>query len=128
MKKSFLIAGIVGAILSTNGHAVQAQGSTVDYSCPSGCTIVVNLDRNGNYSVACVNCPAGTTDTKPVQKSVLSEDTVTIDQLSTPIKQQLNPISSKKPKLNKVSARAAETPKVTKKIVYEEIVSDDDAE
>ena len=39
MKKSFLIFGALGAILATNGYAVQSGGVVITYTCPEGCTL-----------------------------------------------------------------------------------------
>lgn len=39
MKKSFLIVGALGAILSTNGYAVQSGGVEVTFKCPDGCVL-----------------------------------------------------------------------------------------
>jgi len=50
MKKSFLILGALGAIIATNGHAVQSGVIDVTLTCPAGC--VLHTVQKGNSFIA----------------------------------------------------------------------------
>lgn len=54
MKKSFLIVGVIGAILSTNGYAVQSGGVGVTLKCPDGCVLHTS-QSGGNFEAYCYN-------------------------------------------------------------------------
>ena len=58
MKKSFLIVGVLGAIIATNGYAVQSQSGVVT-RCTPPC--VPKTETSGQISVTyCVNEKEGT--------------------------------------------------------------------
>lgn len=122
MKKSFLIAGIMGAILSTNGHA--AQNVLVEYTCPAGCYLDYAIDGGGGAT------GAGTT--YAICREVVDGYTGVCRAGGEPIVniiyyttgEGVLTVTPKKDK--KTSARATTVlPKVVKKVVYEEIVEDD---
>ena len=122
MKKTFLIAGLIAGLTATNGYAVQSGTITVECKCPEGCKCRAYTRPNGEQLFRC-ECldfrePEPTPTFDIIHTMVANQDTGVIQQsqINKPIKQK------------KVSARVAEMPKVTKKIVYEEIISDDDAE
>lgn len=54
MKKSFLIVGIMGAIVSTNGYAVQSGGIEVTLKCPDGC-VLHTAQHGSNFGAYCYN-------------------------------------------------------------------------
>ena len=127
MKKTFLITGLIVGLTATNGYALQSQTVVVKVSCPENCTLVA--ERPGSFSpntLGICDCPDG-----PVEPTVTiteqSPSPSTIQQVMN--QSMLSQVAIKNAKKqNKVLVRIAEMPKVTKKIVYEEIISDDDAE
>ena len=126
MKKSFLIVGLIAGLTATNSWAVQSGTLKVTCTCPEApgqwCTCIDRI-VNGEQNFYCdctPNAPAQTPNINIVDITTTGGDNSVIQQ------SQIKPVKQKK--INGVSARAAEMPKVTKKIVYEEIISDDDAE
>lgn len=124
MKKVFLIAGLVACIGATNGYAAQSQVILVDYTCPDGCNLAT-ISRSDGTTIAECRCKDGRT----------VDPEVTI-QNAKPSSRQIQQVMSTstlnqavKEKKEKVPVRAATIePTMTKKIVYEEIVSEDYAE
>lgn len=53
MKKSFLIVSVIGAILSTNGYAVQSD-VVVTFKCPDGCVLYTS-QSGGTFEAYCYN-------------------------------------------------------------------------
>lgn len=124
MKKTFLIAGLIAGLTATNGYAVgQQQTVVVTYTCPTGCELHTFVHQDGLTGAFCT-CEDGT----QVDPTVTIEDTAPSPSEIQQVMSQstLNQAAIKNAKKqNKVSARVAETPKMVKKIVYEEIISDD---
>ena len=127
MKKSFLIAGLIAVIGVPDGYAIQSGALEITCTCTQGCTCMQVVMANGQAGFECDFCPDGV---EPVPRpNIVVRD---LQETSSPnsnnnnVAQQtsLNKQNITK-KQNKVSARIAEMPKVTKKIVYEEIISDD---
>ncbi|MFQ6696052.1 MAG: hypothetical protein ACLRFF_03475 [Alphaproteobacteria bacterium] len=54
MKKSFLIVSALGAIIATNGYAVQSGGVGVTLKCPDGCVLYTS-QSGGNFEAYCYN-------------------------------------------------------------------------
>ena len=126
MKKTFLIAGLIAGLTATNGYAVGSQTVVVEYDCPAGCELRTITRSNGTIIVRC-DCEDGTEVEPTITIQDLAPSPSTIQEVMS--QSTLNQAAMKNAKkVNKVSARAAETPKMVKKIVYEEIISDDDAE
>ena len=128
MKKSFLIAGLIAGLTTTSGHAVQSQVVVVKVTCPENCTLVTERpDSSSPNTLGICDCPNG-----PVEPTVtIIEQSPSPDTIQQVIsKSMLSQAAIKNAKkTNKVSARSAEVgPKVIKKIVYEEIISDDETE
>ena len=131
MKKSFLIFGALAAILSTNGFAVQSQTVVVTYTCPAGCELIPGgisqtgsgISETGSASATPIcKCPDG--DQNPtITIENTSPSTSEIQQVMS--QSVLNQAAIKNAKkLNAVRA-ASVSPKMVKKIVYEEVVSDE---
>ena len=127
MKKSFLIVGALGAILSTNGYAVQSQTVVVSYNCPNGCELVHAVTSDGVTYNWC-QCADGTHVDPTINIVNEAPSPSEIQQVMS--QSVLNQAAIKNAKRNKdISARTATvSPKVVKKVVYEEIVEDEDAE
>ncbi|MFQ6703859.1 MAG: hypothetical protein ACLRFP_02130 [Alphaproteobacteria bacterium] len=53
MKKSFLIVSALGAIIATNGYAVQSDVG-VTLKCPDGCVLYTS-QSGGNFEAYCYN-------------------------------------------------------------------------
>ncbi len=123
MKKTFLIAGLIAGLTATNGYAVQSQIVVVTYTCPDGCELYT-LVSEGGLTLAKCRCSGGTVTDPKVSIDDLTPSPSEIQQVMS--QSTLNQAAIKNAKKqNKVSARVAEMPKITKKIVYEEIISDD---
>ena len=126
MKKTFLIAGLIAGLTATNGYAVGSQTVVVEYHCPAGCELSTITRQDGTIFANCY-CEDGTKVEPKITIEDLTPSPSEIQQIMS--QSTLNQAAMKNAKkVNKVSARAAETPKMVKKIVYEEIISDDDAE
>ena len=123
MKKSFLIFGIIGAILSTNGYAVQSQDVTVKYTCPDGCELKSSIDSSG-LTIAWCKCENGEVDPKITIENIAPSSSEIREIMSQSV---LNQAAIKNAKKKKTTSARMTTvsPKVVKKIVYEEIISDD---
>lgn len=123
MKKTFLIAGLVAGLTATNGYAVGSQAVVVTYTCPDGCELFTIVDADGTTRAICT-CSGGTVTDPKVSIENFTPSPSEIQQVMS--QSTLNQAAIKNAKKqNKVSARVAEMPKITKKIVYEEIISDD---
>lgn len=123
MKKTFLIAGLIAGLTATNGYAVQSQYVVVTYTCPEGCELYTSIDKDG-FTIANCQCSDGTVTDPRISIKDLTPSHSEIQQVMS--QSTLNQAAIKNAKKqNKVSARVAEMPKMVKKIVYEEIISDD---
>lgn len=124
MKKTFLIAGLIAGLTATNGYAVGQQTVVVIYTCPTGCELHTFTHQDGRTGAFCT-CEDGTR----VDPTVTIENTAPSPSEIQQVMSQsvLNQAAIRNAqKQNKVSVRSATVmPKMTKKIVYEEIVSDD---
>lgn len=54
MKKSFLIVSALGAIIATNGYAVQSGDVGVSLKCPAGC-VLHTYQQGGEFMAYCYN-------------------------------------------------------------------------
>lgn len=123
MKKTFLIAGLIAGLTATNGYAVGSQAVHVTYTCPDGCQLITEAWYDGMIIARC-KCSDGTvTDPRVSIKNPAPSHSEIQQVMSQSTLNQATIKNAKK--VNKVSVRAAETPKMVKKIVYEEIISDD---
>ncbi|MFQ6727231.1 MAG: hypothetical protein ACLRFF_02635 [Alphaproteobacteria bacterium] len=123
MKKTFLIMGLIAGLTATNGYAVSSQTVIVTYTCPDGCELSTHILQNGTTVAGC-KCSDGTVTDPNVSTEDLTPSPSEIQRVMS--QSTLNQAAIKNAKkVNKVSARAAEMPKMVKKIVYEEIISDD---
>lgn len=123
MKKVFLIFGMAGCLSLFSGinyaNAVQSELVVVNVSCPEGCRLeyeTVTLDGYGSTIARCLPIKEGAKCGDPaysISSSAMSAATV-----------EPNTIKSKR--LNKASVRVAQTPKMVKKIVYEQVVEDEE--
>ncbi len=126
MKKTFLIAGLIAGLTATNGYAVQSQTVVVTFVCPPGCELYTSMSTSG-YTYA--RCDCGKFDTDP--EVVIQDTQPSPSEIQNIMGQSaLNQAAIKDAKKMKTtSARVATiSPKVVKKVVYEEIVKDNDAE
>ena len=130
MKKIFLIFGMAGCLSLLNGvnnaNAVQSETVVVTYTCPAGCELSFSHHNDGATFAWCYT-PGGEECADPVVNiSVEAISPVTPVVNATDLKPSKinNKVNSKK--LNKTSARSAETPRMVKKIVYEQVVTDED--
>ena len=121
MKKIFLIFGIMGGLFINNANAVQSDTVVVQYVCPSGCELYFFRAANGNTTALCRKTD-GTSceDPQVVIRAVAPNGNLQVSPVS-----KTNKVREKK---KTVSARSAETPKMVKKIVYEQVVEDEDFE
>lgn len=132
MKKCFLIFSMAGCLSLINGtnnaNAVQSEYTVVTFTCPAGCEL-----RFTNYSDAagatlayCVGPNGDRCDDPTVG--------IEVDNAISPVTPVVKPTDLKPNKTDKVnakkskkvSARSAETPKMVKKIVYEQVVEEDE--
>ena len=123
MKKIFLVFGLIGA---TSGYAVQDGGVSGHIKCPEGCTpaIVYNdagtagtlycADANGKY------CPDSGLD--------INQNVHSIKPAIKPMHVSQQSVNSKVQKKHSAefSRSATSTPKMIKKIVYEQVVEEDE--
>lgn len=130
MKKIFLIFGMAGCLSLLNGvnnaNAVQSETVVVTYTCPAGCELSFSHHNDGATFAWCYT-PGGEKCADPVVNiSVEAISPVTPVVNATDLKPSKinNKVNSKK--LNKTSARSAETPRMVKKIVYEQVVTDEE--
>ena len=133
MKKSFLIVGVLGAIIATNGYAVQSQTVVVTYTCPAGCELIQGgisqtgsgISTTGSASATPIcKCPDGDQDPTITIENTSPSPSEIQQVISQSVLNQAAIKNAKKTKATSVRA-ATVSPKVVKKIVYEEIVSDD---
>lgn len=129
MKKVFLIFSMAGCLSLINGinnaGAVQSEDVVVTYTCPDGCEL--RFVHGGSVTMAKCQTPEGKICDGP---SVNME----ADNAISPVTPVVNPTALKPNKTDKVnakkskkvSARSAETPRMVKKIVYEQIVEEDE--
>lgn len=124
MKKTFLIAGLIAGLTATNGYAVGSQTVIVVYTCPDGCQLITDVSTDATTIASC-ECSDGTVTEPSVSINDLTPSPSEIQQVMS--QSTLNQAAIKNAKKqNKVSVRSATVmPKMTKKIVYEEIISDD---
>ena len=115
MKKVFLILGMVGGLSVNNANATQSQ-ALVNYICPDGCEL--HFSYTGSSVHASCAKPSGEACADP--EVVISSIAPNVNQPMS----EINKVNAKKSK--KVSARSAETPRMVKKIVYEQIVEEDE--
>jgi hypothetical protein len=114
MKKSFLIAGLIAGLTATNGYAVQSQGQSQEwyFFCPEGCTLVIATALNGDFEAHCMGADGNECNAKPDIE--LTRPTTTNFTSKTP-----------KQKITTSARTATNAPNMVKKIVYEEIITDD---
>lgn len=119
MKKYFLIFGIMGGLFINNANAVQSDVVVVQYVCPSGCELYFFSGASGTTTAWCSH-PDGTScgDPQVVIEAVSPNGNLQVSPVN-----KSNKVSSKK---KAVSSRSAETPKMVKKIVYEQIIEDEE--
>ena len=129
MKKIFLIFGMAGCLSVVNGinnaNAVQSDDVVVTYTCPAGCELQFVHNSDGETGAWCAK-PDGTTCADPnvnIFVEAISPVTPVVNPTDLKPSKINNKVNSKK--LNKTSARAAETPKMVKKVVYEQVVEED---
>ena len=119
MKKKFLIFGFIGCFFTINGYAVQSGSSViVTYTCEPGCELRFSTGTNGSTHAYCETA-GGRTCSDPVVN-------VYNASMSDVIQQITNSENLNKVKKRPVSSRSAETPKMVKKIVYEQVVEEDE--
>ncbi len=114
MKKVFLILGMVGGLSANNANATQSQ-AIVDYICPDGCEL--HFSYNGSSVHASCAKPSG---------EACADPEVVISSIAPNVNQPMSEINKVKAKKKTVSARSAETPRMVKKIVYEQVVEEDE--
>ncbi|MFQ6704453.1 MAG: hypothetical protein ACLRFP_05220 [Alphaproteobacteria bacterium] len=117
MKKTFLIPGLIAGLFTTNGYAVQNTSQNNDNGiyvsgCPSTCRVVID----------------GTAPTSGGNIAILYHCETEAGELCEPTTKVNNKVNYNvlQKKQNKVSSRSAEIPKMVKKIVYEQIVKEDE--
>lgn len=129
MKKYFYILTMAGCLSLINGinnaNAVQSEDVIVTYTCPAGCELHFSHHNDGATFAWCFT-PGGEECADPVVNiSVEAISPVTPVVNPTALKpNKTDKVNAKKSK--KVSARSAETPRMVKKIVYEQIVEEDE--
>ena len=132
MKKVFLIFSMAGCLSLINGtnnaNAVQSEYTVVTFTCPEGCELVF-AHGSGGFTDAYCEGPNGDRCDDPIVGIEVRPDTaispVTPVVKPTDLKpNKTDKVNAKKSK--KVSARAAEMPKMVKKIVYEQVVEEDE--
>lgn len=78
MKKSFLIVSALGAIIATNGYAVQSGAVVVTYTCPDGC-VLHTRQHGGEFVAYCYNPRTHESCSDPkvnVQEHAMSADVI----------------------------------------------------
>ena len=130
MKKIFLIFGMAGYLSLINGvnnaNAVQSENVVVTYTCPDGCELRFIHSSNGTTHAWCFTPESENCDDPSVNIDVYNAiSPVTPVVNPTDLKpNKTDKVNAKKSK--KVSARSTETPRMVKKIVYEQIVEEDE--
>ncbi len=133
MKKYFYILTMAGCLSLINGinnaNAVQSEDVVVTFTCPAGCELYFVHDSDGSTSAACYVTGSAERCNDPI----VNIDVITDNAISpvTPVVKPTDLKPNKMDKVNakkskKVSARSAETPRMVKKIVYEQVVTDED--
>ena len=134
MKKYFYILTMAGCLSLINGinnaGAVQSEDVSVTYTCPDGCELSFMHSSNGISYAYCLTPGGEACDDPSVNIEVFTVDAI------SPVTPVVNPTALKPNKTDKVnakkskkvSARSAETPRMVKKIVYEQIVEEDEEE
>lgn len=131
MKKYFLVFGIMGGLFTNTANAVGSQ-AVVTYTCPEGCQLSIDSStyvsgQGGGGSAygapTCTNIQNGSDCGNPsvtivTENAIAPHNDLQISPVTKP-----NKASAKK---KAVSARAAEMPKMVKKIVYEQVVEEDE--
>ncbi len=134
MKKVFLILIMIVCFSLVNGinsaNAVQSDTTVITYTCPEGCSIIYKGVGGNSWEVMSATCINlyGESCGDPVVNVVVTENAI------SPVTPVVNPTALKPNKTDKVnakkskkvSARSAETPRMVKKIVYEQIVEEDE--
>ena len=130
MKKIFLIFGMAGCLSVVNGinnaNAVQSDDVIVTYTCPAGCELRFGHNNDGKTFAWCEKSD-GTACADPkvnISMEAISPVTPVVNATDLKPSKINNKVNSKK--LNKTSARAAETPRMVKKVVYEQIIEEDE--
>ena len=124
MKKYFLIFGIMCGLFITNANAVQSDEVVVQFICPAWCELRFSHFSDGTTYASCRDSNDERCDDPEV--------VIMTDQTILPVTHEINPTTNSdkttkvKAKQKAVSARSAETPKMVKKIVYEQVVEDED--
>lgn len=128
MKKYFYILTMAGCLSLINGinnaGAVQSEDVVVTYTCPAGCELHFRHSSDGQTYALC-QTPEG---------KGCADPSVNIDNAISPATPVVKPTDLKPNKMDKVnakkskkvSARSVETPRMVKKIVYEQIVEEDE--
>ena len=125
MKKYFLILGIMGGLFVNNASAVQSDTVVINFTCPDGCVLSYS-SMTGVTVAQCITSIGGRSCGDPqidIVENAVSPATYGVNP--TTDSNKTNKVSEKK---KTVSARSAETPKMVKKIVYEQVVEDEDFE
>ena len=134
MKKVFLIFSMAGCLSLINGtnnaNAVQSEYTVVTFTCPAGCELHFTnySDAAGSTTAFCMGPNGEDCDDPSVNIEVRPDNAI------SPVTPVVNPTALKPNKTDKVnakkskkvSARSAETPRMVKKIVYEQIVEEDE--
>ena len=126
MKKTFLIAGLIAGLTATNGYAVGSQTVVVTYTCPAGCELNQFIRSDGTISAWCT-CEYGQAEPRISIKDLAPSPSKIQEVMNQSMLNQAAIKNAKKTKLTSVRAVAI-PPKMVKKVVYEEIISNDDAE
>ena len=132
MKKYFYILTMAGCLSLINGiknaNAIQSNDVIVTYTCPAGCELDFSHSSNGNTYAWCLTPEGERCDDPIVNIAVITDNAI------SPVTPVVNPTALKPNKTDKVnakkskkvSARSAQTPRMVKKIVYEQIVEEDE--
>jgi hypothetical protein len=125
MKKYFLILGIMGGLFVNNANAVQSDTVVINFTCPDGCMLSYT-SMTGVTAAQCITSIGGRPCGDPQIDIVENAVSPAIHGVNpTTDSNEINKVSAKK---KAVSSRATETPKMVKKIVYEQVVEDEDFE
>ena len=123
------MAGCLSLINGTNNaNAVQSEYTVVTFTCPAGCELLFSHGDGGFTAAYCMGQNGDRCDDPIVGIEVVPDNAI------SPVTPVVNPTALKPNKMDKVnakkskkvSARSAETPRMVKKIVYEQVVTDED--
>ena len=130
MKKSFLMLGILGSVCAIDAFAARtasnlsSQDVVVAYACPAGCYADVSKAQAGSAGITSIACYYYENGAFCGNPTITILETESNSILQSEINKQLK--KQEKAVKKSETTRAAVNPKVVKKVVYEQVVEEDE--